>query len=118
MEDKAIEVREIESLNEISEYLLARIKAGTAGEYSEETDKDIEFLDRIIKIRDNHLKAVADAALAGVRIHNERNQSKQNLINSVVKIGGTLSCIGLICAFEKSSIFTGKGLNFVPKLNF
>lgn len=50
-----------------------------------------------------------------VRVKNEYNKPKNELIQKITTIGGTLLGIGAMLAFEQNGVITSKAMSFIPK---
>ena len=103
---------EAEYLDDAIETLYSQIATEVAGGETEATKQKLDCLERLIRIR-------SEQANQSQKLDLERKRPKQELINTLIKIGGTVSCLLIAEAFEFSHVFTARtATSFVPKPRF
>ena len=103
---------EAEFLNDTIETLYAQIASEVAGGDTEATNEKLDCLERLIRIR-------SDQASQTQKLDLDRKRPKQELINTLIKVGGTVSCLLIAEVFELSHVFTARtATGFLPKTRF
>ena len=103
---------EAEYLNDTIETLYAQIASEVAGGETETTKQKLDCLERLIRIR-------SDQANQTQKLELDQKRPKQELINTLIKVGGTVSCLLIAEAFELSHVFTARtATGFLPKPRF
>ena len=103
---------EAEYLDDIVETLYSQIASEIAGGGTEETKTKLEYLERLIRIR-------SDRENQSQKLDLDRKRPKQELVNTLIKVGATVSCLLIAEVFELSHVFTARtATGFLPKPRF
>ena len=103
---------EAEFLNDTIETLYAQIASEVAGGDTESTKEKLDYLERLIRIR-------SDQENQTQKLDLDRKRPKQELVNTLIKVGATVSCLLIAEAFEFSHVFTARtATSFLPKARF
>ena len=103
---------EAEYLDDIVETLYSQIASEIAGGGTEETKTKLEYLERLIRIR-------SDRENQSQKLDLDRKRPKQELVNTLIKVGATVSCLLVAEVFELSHVFTARtATGFLPKPRF
>lgn len=103
---------EAEYLDDAIETLYSQIATEVAGGETEATKQKLDCLERLIRIR-------SEQANQTQKLELERKRPKQELINNLIKVGATVSCLLIAEAFEFSHVFTARtATSFLPKPRF
>lgn len=103
---------EAQYLDDTIETLYSQIANEIAGGGTEDTKQKLEYLERLIRIR-------SDQANQNVKLELDKKRPKQELINTLIKIGGSVACLAIAEAFELSHVFTARtATGFLPKPRF
>ena len=103
---------EAEYLNDTIETLYSQIASEVAGGGTEETKQKLEYLERLIRIR-------SDQENQSQKLDLDRKRPKQELVNTLIKVGATVSCLLIAEVFELSHVFTARtATGFLPKPRF
>lgn len=103
---------EAEYLDDIVETLYSQIASEVAGGGTEDTKQKLEYLERLIRIR-------SEQENQSQKLELDRKRPKQELINTLIKVGATVSCLLIAEAFEYSHVFTARtATSFMPKPRF
>ena len=103
---------EAEYLDDTIETLYSQIASEIAGGGTEDTKTKLEYLERLIRIR-------SDQANQTQKLELDQKRPKQELINTLIKVGCTVSCLLIAEAFELSHVFTARtATGFLPKPRF
>lgn len=110
--DETTTMTEAEYLNDTIETLYSQIASEVASGGTEDTKQKLEYLERLIRIR-------SDQENQTQKLEIDRKRPKQELINTLIKIGGTVSCLLIAEAFEFGHVFTARtATGFLPKPRF
>ena len=103
---------EAEYLNDAIETLYSQIASEVAGGGTDDTKQKLEYLERLIRIR-------SDQENQSQKLEIDRKRPKQELVNTLIKVGATVSCLLIAEAFELSHVFTARtATSFLPKPRF
>ena len=103
---------EVEYLNDAIETLYSQIATEVASGGTDDTKQKLEYLERLIRIR-------SDQENQSQKLELDRKRPKQELINTLIKVGGTVSCLLIAEVFELSHVFTARtATGFLPKPRF
>ena len=103
---------EAEYLNDTIETLYSQIASEVAGGGTEDTKTKLEYLERLIRIR-------SEQENQSQKLELDRKRPKQELVNTLIKVGATVSCLLIAEAFEFSHVFTARtATSFLPKPRF
>ena len=103
---------EADYLNDTIETLYSQIASEVAGGGTEETKQKLEYLERLIRIR-------SEQENQSQKLELDRKRPKQELINNLIKVGATVSCLLIAEVFELSHVFTARtATSFLPKPRF
>ena len=103
---------EAEYLNDAIETLYSQIASEVAGGETEATKQKLDCLERLIRIRSEQENQTQKLDL-------DRKRPKQELINTLIKVGATVSCLLIAEVFEFSHVFTARtATSFLPKPRF
>lgn len=110
--DETTTMTEAEYLNDTIETLYSQIASEIAGGGTEDTKQKMEYLERLIRIR-------SEQENQSQKLDLDRKRPKQELTNTLIKIGGTVACLLIAEAFEFSHVFTARtATGFLPKPRF
>lgn len=103
---------EAEYLDDAIETLYSQIATEVAGGETEATKQKLDCLERLIRIR-------SEQENQSQKLDLDRKRPKQELINTLIKVGATVSCLLIAEAFEFSHVFTARtATSFLPKPRF
>ena len=110
--DETTTMTEAEYLNDTIETLYSQIASEVASGGTEDTKQKLEYLERLIRIR-------SDQENQSQKLEIDRKRPKQELVNTLIKVGATVSCLLIAEAFEFSHVFTARtATSFLPKPRF
>lgn len=103
---------EAEYLDDAIETLYSQIATEVAGGETEATKQKLDCLERLIRIR-------SEQENQSQKLDLDRKRPKQELVNTLIKVGATVSCLLIAEAFEFSHVFTARtATSFLPKPRF
>ena len=103
-------------IDEMIEDLCSKVAVDMAGVPNEETTTNLEYLERLMALRDRTMNAAFEREERIAKIATEKSRPRHETIQNIIKLSGSLLGIGLICAFEYSHVITSRSaMGFVPK---